>query len=1434
MTEQYGFQFKVDATDAAKGWKQFESAVEGVFKALDRMESHVEKTMTSVNNASKKSASGLAAFKKAANDLGNLKVGGSSTKNITALNNAMKSFKAPSAAQVKNLNDFFKALNRAGTGGGAAAARNIEALKNAVNGFKSPSASNVRNISDFFAALSTFRNNGLANAAGMFSSLRQISGFKAPSATQVKNLQAFLTTVANLRIPQNGAQIASVLDKIARASSAANQNLRGVRGVIGGFNWSKFNAGSRQATVNMMGLQNAFSATYQMGSVLRTLFGSLTVAELGRNFFEATNRLQSFNASMTVISREAGFANDQLQFVTDTAYRLGLAYGPAAEAFAKFSISASKAGATTAQARDIFEGFGTAMTVMGLSADRQTDVMLALQQSMNKGYLSSEELNQQLNEHLPGALGYLREELKKTGIELEDALKKKAIDATQGLLFLASKYREEFGPALEQALNRPAAQMNILRTNITKMFESIAANGGNEGFTDFLKRINAYMRPEDIERYGKAIGELIRNGMNKLSNAVDWLAQNWDSLKGPLATGLKLIGTLAVVSGTLQIGRFLVTPILSATSAFRTFIPVASQGILLMRAMNASSLAGLLTSVRQMDPATLALLQRFNGLKTTLSTMPPNPFGAIRAGATQLTGIIPNIVSSFAKMGGAIAAGLTLAMAVGREENEKYAHDSYSTTEIVSGFFLTLGDNISSVWTTVSDFMAEKFGWVAETISTIVNGLWGTIKEFFMALAFGFTKVAEAIWKTMTGVFKGIANQISLIGSAIGKLLSGDFAGAGSAALGFVTGQGFASGFQDSFKGFLADIPGQFRQYKADVHAGYGVVSNQLAAYGERGRGAADRGRALDQTAQENLNSLYDPTKLLRTDQTEDGKKKGGGRKKRTPKPVDPMKELDRIQRKVDDVMKRLAEDNPLLKLQQDFINDLTEQAQTLLTDGGYQKWMKELADSGGDASVAMEALKDQLTGAGADQKVLTDLQTRYGKSVNDLTEYLERQGRAYAYKTAQAKIDAEFGGRIIKDMNDQVHLARMSTVENRTLAAVMEEVRKINERGGEIDQERIDKLADQIRLRERYLDLLKQEREFYENNGVNSYINSIKTVGETVHELDKTFLGGLEDTIFRIGKEGKLSFTSLFDSIQDGLLRFASQNITKAIAGFLTGDKDSKNPTIFGGLFKAFGLDIGFDKEAAAQRFNAQNVDLYSGTVNVNGQLMSGPLGSSFNAGTAMGGLDANGDIVVNAGWVDDIESQMTTALGRSAEDTAKLMNQSWGQSINGLGGQLNYIIQSISGGGGGGGIAGLATKLIGGVLGVGGLFPGVSAAAVTRLTPDVMSNIAANPGIFKEGGYSTSPVVRWNNAPHYSEGTHNTTPGIPAVLHDNEAVIPLSRGRKVPVTLTNERGSGSPTVVNNVWNVQTPNADSFKRSQQQMSNQMHRAATRAVQRNN
>lgn len=110
------------------------------------------------------------------------------------------------------------------------------------------------------------------------------------------------------------------------------------------------------------------------------------------------------------------------------------------------------------------------------------------------------------------------------------------------------------------------------------------------------------------------------------------------------------------------------------------------------------------------------------------------------------------------------------------------------------------------------------------------------------------------------------------------------------------------------------------------------------------------------------------------------------------------------------------------------------------------------------------------------------------------------------------------------------------------------------------------------------------------------------------------------------------------------------------------------------------------------------------------------------------------------------------------------------------------------------------------------------------------------------KEGGLTSSPTAvnagpilspaAFRHAPHYSEGTANTS-GIPAMLHDNEAVIPLSRGRKVGVELNG--GSAGGTVINipQTFRINTPDADSFRKSRSQIMAETGAATRKAMAKN-
>ena len=112
----------------------------------------------------------------------------------------------------------------------------------------------------------------------------------------------------------------------------------------------------------------------------------------------------------------------------------------------------------------------------------------------------------------------------------------------------------------------------------------------------------------------------------------------------------------------------------------------------------------------------------------------------------------------------------------------------------------------------------------------------------------------------------------------------------------------------------------------------------------------------------------------------------------------------------------------------------------------------------------------------------------------------------------------------------------------------------------------------------------------------------------------------------------------------------------------------------------------------------------------------------------------------------------------------------------------------------------------------------------------------------LFNRGGddsTSDEPEEEFRPVASYAQGTPNTSRdphAIPAMLHPNEAVIPLTGNRKVPVEMTRDDAGGAAgkTInVSNTFHIQTKDADSFRKSQKQIAADMTVAGQAAARAN-
>jgi hypothetical protein len=1617
--ESYGFKFVVDAKDAAKGYGDFQKAVDGVFASLDRFEQHAKKVMDSVTSSSKKGQTDIAKYAAQFKSLASIPIDSRAAPALLKLSDAMARFKAPNTTQITNMRNFFKtmgtipdvssatrsigniaklssalsgfkapsagqaeklvifskALQQIGPGlaslskvaGVSGIANELASVSIALNKLRIPSASQATNLQNFARALQMMRIGGAGGMEGMLRSLASINGFKAPSAAQTRNLVQFVNAINNLKVPANAGQIAEYLQRIASSANLANSSLKGFRGSLNSISWGSFNTGAARARVEMMGLQNAFSGTFQVGSLLRSLLGSLTIAELGRGFFQATQTANQFHAAMMVLGETPLMTSQAWERIRDDANHFGADLNSMAESFSKFSLAAHENGVSLQESFKIFEGFQTVMTATHMGLEQQQSVGLAIREMMDQGYVSTARLTRQLGLVLPGATRTLLDAWKASGSKLTlwDALKKKMVDSQWALDTLSNHYKNVFGPGVKQALESPIQQWNILKNNIMQAMVEIGDSGAKKAFADLIKQISGYMDPTRAHDFAKAIGEAVTKAVNKLSAAIAYLHDHWATIGPILATVIKYMAEWEILMSGLQIGRWITTPLLGIGRALTVLQAVGGAvSVLAARSLPAAAAgtAGLSGAARTGAVSMLALRNNvalaavaLEGEAVAATTLSARLIGLGAAGMTAVGGGLRSLVNL---VGGPYVATFMAA--------------SYATYQLIQTY-----DAAQETIDQTNKFLTESKKTVQEATDKIYlhsNALNVATKSGidFNDCTRGATPFLDAYKAHMDKVTGGLYSMAIAAREATIETLKlqaaqnqGQLANLqvnSSSEVGKKAGELWGQGR------YALSIGARIKQGTDAFSSGIGWdasqkdINAQIDAVRRNGDNiqkslaAAQNKSVMDIVADMKKAGLGAPD---RTDPIYHGSDGEGGKKK---KGKDPAAALRTQENSISTLMKDLMEDDPYGKLYSEFVDKLTKEGEILLTNKAFKQFIGNMKTDAATGKVSVDALINALQNGGIKGKVLDDLKKRYGTDVNGIIKMLQSQQAAYENSIKEAtvkaikaqnqatndvlkrlaednpllKITQEYtddleneamkllnagsfkawfeetengadgaatatqrlvdalrnannltpglekglaargmsvGGTIIpglqrsdateklnyRDKQDELEVGKqllmqgqqelaLASMTNRQQTVANKLLEEFNRQKGLkhiMNQQEIDDLQRNLILQAKQLDLMQQQKDYYENNGIKKYLGDIQTAGEFVHQFDNDALKGLEETLYQLGTTGKLSFKSLVDGLQSDIIRFASQNLVKSFVNLLNPNAaNEKDPTMFGFLGKMLGGSTGFTPTNKSlieeSMFTPLNVSVVNGNMAFGGGAFGGGGGAAGGSGSGDGGLFdmiLGGSSPTNSPLLDpnkagSVPGALGDSLTSSITAVQPAIQNSFMTTFKGLAMSLGPLL----GGAIGGAVGGKWGGVIGTVASIGMMFltRGMSGGAG-------MGGGMGVPGGL-EGGITGSLVNRYTvhpsafiGAPHYAEGTPNTSGGHAAILHDNEAVIPLSRGRKVPVELT---GVSSPAnggvTVNNHFNISSPDADSFRKSRSQIATDLHAAGARSWSRNN
>lgn len=256
----------------------------------------------------------------------------------------------------------------------------------------------------------------------------------------------------------------------------------------------------REATGTMTLMDKASRA---LGSTVGQVAGWISLYEVvtrtGSAFYEATKQIQSMQLGLKAIYGDAGMASSQIEVLRKVANDAGMNVGELSNAFTKFSAAMKGAGMSTDQSNKLFAETIRVSGLMGLSTARTERALEAMSQMATKGVVSLEELNQQLGDAMPNALGIAAKGL---GMTNEELMKMVSTGAMPAKLFF-----EGFTKGLrdlEGQNNTLAGAVARLQNAITQFFQQASDSTAVTALTQGLNSL--------ATNFGTVIGQVLKLG----------------------------------------------------------------------------------------------------------------------------------------------------------------------------------------------------------------------------------------------------------------------------------------------------------------------------------------------------------------------------------------------------------------------------------------------------------------------------------------------------------------------------------------------------------------------------------------------------------------------------------------------------------------------------------------------------------------------------------------------------------------------------------------------------------------------------------------------------------------------------------------------------------------------------------------------------------
>lgn len=229
-------------------------------------------------------------------------------------------------------------------------------------------------------------------------------------------------------------------------------------------------------------------------------------------------KMESIKAAFSAVAGGAAGAGDTLRFLRSEAQRIGVDFLPLTESFKGFAAAIRGTLLEGEKGRQVFTAFTEAGRVLGLSGDQTKHIFIALEQMMNKGKVSAEELRRQMSNFLPGAFEIAARAIGVATSELDKMLKSGELISEVFIPAFARQVKQELGPGLEQAMNTAAASFarlgNAIKDISIRIGEDVlmALKPAADFLNALYERSERFRRDQEKQKTQKSAMDYINEG----------------------------------------------------------------------------------------------------------------------------------------------------------------------------------------------------------------------------------------------------------------------------------------------------------------------------------------------------------------------------------------------------------------------------------------------------------------------------------------------------------------------------------------------------------------------------------------------------------------------------------------------------------------------------------------------------------------------------------------------------------------------------------------------------------------------------------------------------------------------------------------------------------------------------------------------------------